>query len=479
MNILLLSNWAPGYYNFFNALVKKLAAEGHNVVVAVDSEFSREENQLGSLGFKTYEFSSFFRDSTINKELLDKYSKFNLNSALLSDFERAEVYGLWKKNKPYFYDQLKSALLEFYEKIFIDNDIDVVLYENVSNTFSHFAFFVSQEKNARYVGLGMSRLPGRFFVSNDPLRDYEKVQDVFTKIQTGEIVPEYAVREWAENYLDNLENIVPDYMKVNNLEKVGLAKKYASIKKVKQLFRAIKYAAGDCSFSFQVGNPFVHVTNAVKRNFFRRLKVNFIGGFYKNPEEGDQYLLYPLHYHPEASTSILSGAYLNEYEVVRNIAFNLPQGVCLYVKDHMSAYGYPTIDFYRRIAALPGVKLIKPSAPTKQLIKKSNGVVTLTSTVGYEAALLNKTVYLLGKVFYQFHENVIRIENPIRIFYDLQVKSESADRRYNIDFICSYYIATEKGVLNLLANQEVAAVIVESNYSTLKTIILGAPQELE
>ena len=74
MNILLLSNWTPGYYNFFNALSKKLTRDGHKVIVAVDSEFSREENKLDALDFSLYEFSSFFRNSQLDKNLLEKYS---------------------------------------------------------------------------------------------------------------------------------------------------------------------------------------------------------------------------------------------------------------------------------------------------------------------------------------------------------------------------------------------------------------------
>jgi len=80
-----------------------------------------------------------------------------------------------------------------------------------------------------------------------------------------------------------------------------------------------------------------------------RFKVGLVKRLYQAPVEGEQFLLYPMHFHPESSTSILAGTYLDEYEVIRNIAFSLPEGVRLYVKDHISAWGYPALDFYRRI----------------------------------------------------------------------------------------------------------------------------------
>ncbi|WP_082824170.1 capsular polysaccharide export protein, LipB/KpsS family [Crenobacter luteus] len=476
MNILLLSNWAPGYYNFFNAFAKKMEREGHNIVVAVDSEFSREENRLDALGFKVYEFSSFFRASNLNKSLLKKYSKYNLNSALLSDFERAEVYGLWGKKSFEYFERLKSALLAYYEHIFEENKIDVVLYENVSNAFSHFAFFASRENNVRYVGLGMSRLPGRFFVSNDPLADHEQIENIFSMIRAGKIVPDLEVRQWAENYLDNIENIVPDYMRVNNLDKVGLFERYASFKKIGQLIRAFRHIGDDHEYAFQVGNPVLHIFNAVKRNVLRRIKQPLVGKHYQEIKATDKYLLYPLHYHPEASTSILCGAYMDEYEVIRNIAFNLPQGVCLYVKDHMSAFGYPSIDFYRRVAKLPNVKLIVPTAQTKKLIKKSLGVITLTSTVGYEAVLLNKPVFLYGDVFYRVHSNVFIVNNPLRIFDFLEEKLKAwvgVDFQYNVDFVCAYYLATKRGTLNFMLNEVDATELVSDAYFPLKAAIVG------
>lgn len=467
MNILLLSNGAPGYYRFFNNLIKKCSKDGHEISIAVDSNFSRDENKLNKLGFPIYEFSSFFAAHQINNNILRRYSKYNLNSALLSDFERAEVYNIWGGRDIVFFEKLKSALLSFFEEIIQNRNISDVIYENVSNTFAHFALFVCQENGVTYRGIGGSRLPGRFTVTSDPLNDHQEIEHMTAQIQAGEILVDQNVRDWCEDYLNNIESITPDYMKFNNLDNLSLLNKYFKLEKVNKLLLAIKHLADDSYHSFQRGNSLNYLWQMFKRSLSRRLKAGIVGRFYQPAKEGEKFLLYPLHFHPESSTSILSGTYLNEFEVVRNIAFNLPQGVMLYVKDHISAHAYPSLDFYKKISTLPNVRLLAPTAPTKQLIKASEAVITLTSTVGYEALLLNKRVFLFGHVFYKFHPNVVRVEDPTALFslFNKELgRSAIADRNYNLNFLAGYYLSTKPGVLNLMQTEIKATELVRDVY---------------
>ena len=453
MNVLILSNGAPGYHNFFNSLALRLSEDGAKVFFAVDCETSRDENKLNELPFENFEFSSFFASHTIDQEILSRYSGFNLNSALLSDYERAVVYRIWKNPTIEFYEKLKSALLSFFEKIIKEKAISVVVYENVSNAFAHFAWFACQAHGIRYVGVSSSRLPGRFMISDDPLGDHVKIEETLKKIAKGEITITEEAKSWCGSYLSNLETIVPDYMKYNNLEKTGIIEKYLKTEKLKKLKTALRHIGDDHIHSFQRGNPVSLSWQMFKRSLFRKLRINRIKKFYSTHSESDEFFLYPLHYHPESSTSILSGAYVNELEVIRNISFNLPQGTMLYVKDHISAFGYPNKNFYREVSFLPNTKIIHPTAPTKKLIRQSKAVITLTSTVGYEAALLNKRVFLFGSVFYQEHINVTKIENPRKIYEylkDVPPPETNKEIEYNQKFLAAYYINTQAGGLNLM-----------------------------
>jgi len=467
MNLLLLSNSAPNYFHFFNALAQCFAKAGATVAVAVDSTFSRKENGLDALGFDVYDFSTYYATHQIDRTILEKYSDFDLNGALLSDFERAELYDIWGKHVDIdFYDRLKSALLTYFEEIFVEHKIDVVLYENVSNAFAHFALYVAQKNKALYCGIGGSRLPGRFTITCDPLADDETAK-AFSAIRTGKLDVPADVRQRAAEYIAKIETVVPDYMKINGLDRVGLLKRYLRRDRLGKLKSLVRHAFDSRAGAFQMGNPLRTHFNLFVRNVRRRLKIGQVQRLYQQPVNGERFLLYPMHFHPESSTSIVAGSYMDEYEVIRNIAFSLPEGVRMYVKDHISAWGYPSLDFYRRIKRLPNVRLLDPNAPTKQLIKASEGVITLTSTVGYEALLLNTRVYLYGRVFYEFHKGVIHVDNPAKLRNLLlagMAQPVDWDDDYNNDFVCAYYQSTLPGSLNLLQGPREAALTAQQVY---------------
>lgn len=483
MNILLLSNSAPNYCHFFNALADLFRKDGATVVTAVDSAFSREENALDGLGFAAiHDFSAYFAGHRINHELLKRYADCDLNGALLSDFERAQIYGIWGRRADVeFFDRLKSSLLSYFEEIFVRHSIDFVLYENVSNAFAHFALFVAQKNGAAYCGLSGSRLPGRFTVSADPLAD-DGTERTFHAVRAGRLEVESSVRDWARDYIAAIETTVPDYMKINGLDRLAIGSRYLRWDRLQRVYALVRHALDSRTAAFQVGNPLRTHINLFLRNVRRRLRAHRVKNLYQSARPGERFLLYPMHFHPESSTSILAGTYLDEYEVIRNIAFSLPEGVRLYVKDHLSAWAYPPTVFYRRLASLPNVRLLGPNEPTKQLIKASAAVITLTSTVGYEALLLKKPVLLYGHVFYGFHTGVKPIENPAKLrplIEHVLANPPEWDDEYDQDFICAYYLSTLPGTLNLLQGPSEARAHAADIYRELKNVTAASIAQLK
>ncbi|TBU86363.1 hypothetical protein [Phytopseudomonas dryadis] len=473
MSILILSNGAPNYHRFFNRLGDRFKADGEEVLYAVDSPYSRTINRLAETGCRVHEFSSYFRTHVIDRAILERYATYNLNYALLSDFERAEVYGVWDGGRSNeFFDKLKSALLSFFERILLDRQVSHIYYENVSNTFAYFAFIVSRQLSRVYRGLVVSRLPGRYAVTDDPFSDHLPIQARCEKIYRGEELPPPDVIEWVRNYIDNLSTSTPDYMKFNKLDDHRVWSRYLRREKLRKIGDGVRHAGDDHYHAFQIGNPLRFSLQMFKRTLARRLRIPTLNKLYGHVID-EPFYLYPLHFHPESSTSILAGGYLDEYEVIRNLAFNLPEGARLYVKDHLSAQGYQSLAFYRKLVALPNVTLLHPGAPTKELIKKSIAVITLTSTVGYEAVLLKKPVYLLGHVFYKFHPLVTQLDSPSYIHNILSrgqewpLTTEELDR-YNSSFVASYFLNTYPGILNY--NQEDSALepLVEMVYASMR-----------
>ncbi|HCQ9608908.1 TPA: capsular biosynthesis protein, partial [Acinetobacter baumannii] len=199
------------------------------------------------------------------------------------------------------------------------------------------------------------------------------------------------------------------------------------------------------------GLLFLRVLSAVKVAVNRRLNHKKTKKYFLKIDEVNEvkqqhkFYVYPMHYHPESSTSVLAPQYTNEYHNILNISNNLPFGQYLYVKDHRSAIGLNSDEFYRKISALPAVRLIPAEYNIKDLIKYSAGVITVNSTAGYEALILGKPVYLLGNVFYQNFSNVIRLENFDSLRSYLGKPTEFIE---NAADIVAYRRITYEGLLN-------------------------------
>lgn len=480
-NVLFLSNGAPNYFVFFNQLAERLSNNGCLVHFAVDCLYTKDLNNLDQTVFPVHVFSSFFSEfeEDVGQVLL-KYDDMPLNAALLSDFERAEIYKFGKNRDTTYYCRLQAALLIFFEKIINEYNIKFVVYENVSNAFAHFAWFVCQKLGVTYVGIGSSRLPGRFSIVDNPMHEHDLYMPLVESIRTGAYQVPPTVREWSRKYLDNLESIVPDYMKFNNLDKLDLINRYLNKEKLGKLKMIARHLEDSHVWSFQVGNPAFMAFQMVRRSVYRKLKWPLCKKYYSEEKEGEIFLLYPLHYHPESSTSIQAGAYLNEYEVIRNIAFSLPAGLILYVKDHVSAFAYPSLDFYKKLAKLPNVKLISPFANTKNLIRKCAAVITLTSTVGYEALMMNKRVFVYGDVFYKLHPNAVVVKNTSELFEILKFhisKDLNTGPDYNVDFVSAYYLKSFDGVLNLTMNSDETELLLDKVFPQIKMYMEGCLAE--
>ena len=459
MNFLILSNNAPDYYRFFNKLADKISDDGHKVFYAVDSAYSSELNKIPDTRFQAYLFSRFW-ESSDRSAIVSNAKRFHgssLNLMHVPDYERASAFKFSANRHDCYYDDLILALIAFFEHVIVKENIDVVLYENVSNTFAYAAWFVAKAMGIRYVGLYVSRLPGRFEIVDDPLNESSIYKPSYDLIRSGEAVVPADVRAWARSYIDNIESVIPDYMKFNLLKKSNSIASYITMERFRKLAVGFRRRKDNHEFSFQVGNPLRLSLQMVLRSVLRTRRMANCKKHFEKPMDGDKYFLYPLHYHPESSTSVKAPLCIDELSVIRNLAFSLPFGYRLYVKDHPSAFALPRTDFYRQVADLPNVKFISPTENTKLLIKRSEAIITLTSTVGYEGVLLNKRVFLLGSDAYEFHPNVIRLSDPQEYHTLLSYWINQPlvnDPSVNEDLIAAYYMNTHAGILNFFESDD-------------------------
>ncbi len=74
----------------------------------------------------------------------------------------------------------------------------------------------------------------------------------------------------------------------------------------------------------------------------------------------------------------------------------------------MGTIGYRPLSDYRRIRRILNATLISPRSDSFALIAGAEAIVTITSTMGWEAILLERPVICFGEVFYKTFPQVVR-----------------------------------------------------------------------
>lgn len=402
--ILLILNNAPEPRKWFNNMYSELSTK-HDIVLVAESKLisSFFPNVINEIN--VHYFSEYFKKNYNNLELKTKMdlSDINLWESYFSDFERNQLYfDIEVINKEY-YNRLMLCLYSFFEEILLENNIECILYENISNSFAFSAFNVGSNYDIPFLGLVLSRLPGRFEIYQGPISEKYKYIKKFNEFLDSKNLG--FEKKDIEKYIQDFDDI----SHVNDIlthPKYSLVDRYLNKEKFHYILKVLLFivsSKNDIKYAYQTRNPFLSSFKTTVENIKRKIKLKRLVKIYDREIENESFFLYPLHYHPESSTSVHARHYINELNTITNIAFNLPFGKMLYVKDHPSAAGNPKINFYTELKKIPNVRLINHELNIKNLIKKSAGIITLTSTVGFEALMYNKPVYVLGDVFYEFH----------------------------------------------------------------------------
>src|SRR5262249_50735166 len=122
----------------------------------------------------------------------------------------------------------------------------------------------------------------------------------------------------------------------------------------------------------------------------------------------EKYVLYPLHFQPEATTLVMAPYFLNQLALIEDLSKSLPAGFRLYVKEHVVSRGRWPLSFYEAIRRGPGARLLGPGEDTTALIRYAAAVAVITGTMGWEGILHDKPVITFGHVFYNRYPLVHR-----------------------------------------------------------------------
>ena len=112
-------------------------------------------------------------------------------------------------------------------------------------------------------------------------------------------------------------------------------------------------------------------------------------------------IFYPLHQEPEATLNYMSEFCANQVATIENILKCMTPNQVLVVKEHPVDKGALLRRKFQRLKGEQSALYYLPGElHGREVLRFADRVVTLTSTVGWEAAIIGKPVYVMGRIFY-------------------------------------------------------------------------------
>lgn len=195
-----------------------------------------------------------------------------------------------------------------------------------------------------------------------------------------------------------------------------------------------------------------------------RYLLSRFSNFFEMPNAEEKYVYFPLHLIPESTTLLKSPFYPNELSIIEAVSKALPLGWKLYVKEHGAMIGERPLSFYSRIKRLTNVKVVKMDAfkDPKDWISNSIGVITLTGSAAYEAAMLGKKALMFGNAYFEVMDGVEKVSS----FQELpeKIRAFTTENSDNVTSCAAYIQLVESLGLYI----PLAEILVESREVSVK-----------
>ena len=339
----------------------------------------------------------------------NKYSRDSIWEYVYQD--RTLIYTrkgfLYDQGTPYSRNKILGTIIKRFkiiEKIVQEYKPTHLLYvsEDIGTSISNILFEVCDINNVKVKIPLISKFENYFSLTNDIYGSWPGLMHSYKK-NLNDL--NYKISDLTKlKYSRFLSSVKPlEVSFLTDFKKQNILKKY--VKKLFTLFRLL-FLASSNNYYLNISKT-NYILDKIKMKYrklliSKKIKFNSLNLI----DSKQKFYYFPLHVEPEFVLLTQSQNYLDQLNVIRNIARKLPSNICLYVKDHPESSGRRRLRFYQEIVSMPNVKLISPNENSIKLIKKSEAVITITGTAGFEAFLHNKKVYTLGNPFYNFLDEI-------------------------------------------------------------------------
>lgn len=378
-----------------------------NEVVRVYNSFNQKGKSTAKIG-KQY--------------IIEEYKNKTPNLRLHIDTIDSEItnltqgeYNVWKvisndrfleKANPSYATELLALYYNFWDELMQQENPDFIVNELMSLMFTHIPEIVGRKYEVGYLGFLQSALYAhRFMFVHGDKGDARRIRYEYENyIPTNDEIAE------ARIFLDNFVN----KRSVSPLEGSLSQGAWGKLKQVKKrifsnrLHRAffndgfdyINAGIRKMWLRYQIG-----LHRATWKHWNKYEQISFKNDIF---EDNIEYF-YPLHVEPEGLVIYWTGGrhkkqLYTSFEILK--VFKLDK---LFLKDHVSSFGYRTVNDYKIWNNTKGIVLIDNKIPAVNIMKKCKCVFSISGTTGMEAFLLGKHVVALAQSHYSFVRSILYV----------------------------------------------------------------------
>jgi len=328
---------------------------------------------------KIYNKNKKLKLSEIQKIVDNNINKYNIIN-LRNIFLAANMY---KTLNPYKAYNVKEYYLKFISAIecfetFLDNhNIDIILQWLGAEVERRILRIISEKRAIPHFVFDFSPIKNCYLLNKNEYVQPYKVK--IRKIDTAE------AKKYLEKYIKEKINFIHPKQKQNSINFLEYFQKLIKIENKMFYLKAI------------IRHKF-RIIEWSSRNLFKNV---FSCWLYKEPALDKKIIFFPLHYPAESQVTVRSNGFIDQALLLKLISFNLPDNYKILVKEHPNVLGRMKLSDLLSIRKLKNVSLVNPKKSAHELIKLSDVIMVINSTVGFEAILYQKPVITFGVSFYR------------------------------------------------------------------------------
>ncbi|WP_116106138.1 hypothetical protein [Lewinella sp. IMCC34191] len=244
-----------------------------------------------------------------------------------------------------------------------------------------------------------------------PLNDYRQLPDQKTRpaapigIADGEIVER--VNQRIQNQQRGGESATPFYMQADRIRRQKRKREAHWLRRATSKVRGIWTATG-LRYAYYL---------LIEKNLLLPRRDRQFEEHYRARASAELPLDVPfiylaLHYQPEATTSPLGEAFVEQYRIVDLLLAAFPENVSIYIKEHPNQrYIGRGDDYFARFPSSTRIRFAAMDFSSADLVEHAIAVATVSGTVGFESLWKGKPVLLFGYTYYGGAPETYRIQN--------------------------------------------------------------------